>query len=1023
MQPSSVPSNQPTSQPTNPTSKPTGGPTEQPRCPPGEQYDFTESGSICVPCIAGQYSGSNSITCINCPAGSYSDPGASNCTLCAINYYSTQEGTAQCSYCGAGKVNGQAGTDTSASCIDPLVNFIIGSICLVMSLIAIVIYFIGGRIQKIAFERKFRLTNKVMELFGAVVQTVDLVTIACIELNQFVERATQTSYFQMFVRLIFKPFFLFTLSAIIVPAITCVYILNALVKILFNAMVLWRAYYFLYQSSFVDNIESFLTLIDVDLLFDYQVFRTLAYPFLWLFNALKSININLKAVEVTCTGAQAPAYLLTDLIVFCMIVLIIESNFQLLWTTIVIPSMSKIRSMVFNRYYVARFPVSTVLLAWISLGVSVFPEPIKLMQYCLGFLQLYVFIADGGKAISSTNCDGAIRTAGQTIPMDSILAYGATIFAYATVFPALYLFSEVLIASAKFRGVVESSSSDEDNEDEDEDETVREGLGTDDARATMRSERRVNRIKRYRVITEGWCSYALRCVSTVLSLDWLFLKCVFVFGNRAFRLYHSFLTDPFPVTVQLPGKRYTSRKDAFTCGKSKKLMLIRQSARNVAPPYLPWFDATVTRLNSKAIEARSLEIAEWETIKNNVPTFKKLTDIVEDELSEIFPVLHPFFCWVLKWFPPMQWFTESGRTHWWRVVRSYVAICLAALGIWTELVFTELKLEEKFKEYKEITDRVYTYRFIGRIATAAALDDDDNADEQADAFTKLENDPKVQFSQFVSATITSRLAILQVVQYVTVWTTFAIDVSSCPIFVHPKSTMYEMLPPLIDWHAWKTAQSWLEQEAKSYGTSQKPSQLLVFFLGVCIFTRRSRLIEFVTKGFLNSVAVAITFYPQYLVYFAPTMFFILLLQGLLLATQVLVLLNRLLYPRDRQNDQDSDSDANDLNDEEDNVDGDSVIEEWESNPDRDNYNESSDGVPIQVTIDGVVSDGEEVRETETHEASFVDDTNMLFEEKVDNVSAMEIDLTVNDLVMNDFNRVVATESFQQDEYEAKLDMD
>jgi hypothetical protein len=55
----------------------------------------------------------------------------------------------------------------------------------------------------------------------------------------------------------------------------------------------------------------------------------------------------------------------------------------------------------------------------------------------------------------------------------------------------------------------------------------------------------------------------------------------------------------------------------------------------------------------------------------------------------------------------------------------------------------------------------------------------------------------------------------------------------------------------------------------------------------------------VIKAFLNSVACCISFFPEYLDYFAPAMFGILALQGLLYATQVLVLLNRLLYPRNR----------------------------------------------------------------------------------------------------------------------------
>jgi hypothetical protein len=194
-----------------------------------------------------------------------------------------------------------------------------------------------------------------------------------------------------------------------------------------------------------------------------------------------------------------------------------------------------------------------------------------------------------------------------------------------------------------------------------------------------------------------------------------------------------------------------------------------------------------------------------------------------------------------------------------------------------------MKLKDKFEEHESILESVYGSTPSTRGNTTGPLD----------IFTRLENDRKVKFPQFLYATITSRLAILQVVKYATIWTTFAIDVSSCPILVMPGSKMIELLPPLIDWHAWEDSRNWLQQEAEN---QHEPNKALRIFLCVFIFVRRSRLVEFVIKAFLNSVACCISFFPEYLDYFAPAMFCILALQGILYAGQVFVQLNRLLYP-------------------------------------------------------------------------------------------------------------------------------
>jgi hypothetical protein len=857
-------------------------------CPAGQQYEFKDSGYVCLNCTAGFISNANSIQCTACPAGFFSDPGQQNCTICPINFYSEAAGSPTCLSCGAGQVNGQSGTTVAANCFDPLVNFVLGFITLGFSIFIVCTYFINGRIQKIAFQRKFRLTNKVMELFGTVEKIVDLVTEACMELNTITNKPEdKTTWWQEFKYWFLKPVSLITLAAIIVPAVTCLYISQALIKVIFNTMVLWRAYKMLYSNNFVDNIKTFLSVLDVKILRNLQVFRVLGYPVVELFNILTSIQINLPAVDVTCPGAQTPAFLLGDLLVFCLIVMMIESNFQLLWTSVVLPCMTKIRSMVFNRFYVSKNPSSTFVFALLSIALSCIPEPVKFIQYCLGFLKISVFFAVNGRAAYSTNCDGAINVNGNNARLDSVLAYGATFCVYASILPALYVFSEVLTASA------------------DVDKVENDGI-VDESQVKSNLHQQSFSKPSYRLNKEGAFSKTIRILSMWFSFDWFFFRCVFAVGKRALGLYLNFLTKAFLIPLD---NRLNKTCDAFSCGEYPRLREIRGKALKMKAPYLPWFDATVLKYDSKSIKARSIEVEKWKTIKEKIPTYLKLSIIVQDELTvmidRLFDRTHKGnnqnlkqlkqakvrrkwihrFTVLICWIPLIHFITARGRQHWYRVLRSYAAIILASCGIWPDFVFDEMKLKDKFEAYEERVN-----------ASDETLNQGSQNRGALDIFTRLENDPKLKFPQFLYATITSRLAILQVVKYATIWTTFAIDISSCPILVMPGSKMIGFLPPFIDWNAWEYARELLQQEA---GNQDEPNRALHIFLCVFIFVRRSRLVEFVIKAFLNSVACCISFFPEYLDYFAPAMFGILALQGLLYATQVFVLLNRLLYPINR----------------------------------------------------------------------------------------------------------------------------
>jgi hypothetical protein len=157
-----------------------------------------------------------------------------------------------------------------------------------------------------------------------------------------------------------------------------------------------------------------------------QYIRYLYLPILYLVDKVSNLNMNFA--EVTCTGAQTPLYLLIDLLIVVVVVVVIESDVLVFWIMMVAPTMGKIRSMVFNRHYFSRNILSSTIFLMIAIFILLLPDPSKLIQYTMGFIEfMRLFNTTGYTAhwdwVSvSQNCNGSISIGLIKIPMDSILA-------------------------------------------------------------------------------------------------------------------------------------------------------------------------------------------------------------------------------------------------------------------------------------------------------------------------------------------------------------------------------------------------------------------------------------------------------------------------------------------------------------------------------------------------------------------------------------------------------------------------
>lgn len=415
-------------------------------------------------------------------------------------------------------------------------------------------------------------------------------------------------------------------------------------------------------------------------------------------------------------------------------------------------------------------------------------------------------------------------------------------------------------------------------------------------------------------------------IGSFFAIDWIVVKAtIFIFGRSVFAAQKSFLEATYTiypwcdVTHQEIGEEILTgsiqlRVDAFNYNSDLKY--IRNCVKEVELPELPWFVGLVG--------SDSRESAEWEKVKD---TYHELTEKVRGDMDTALgnwipglslnnrmhwsrvgraPVGFLLFC--LSYVAPLHLLTYEGWKRWWSVGEAYFGTMLIFLGIWTTHVANDFEIVKKFESYKALNGLVYSHIGEGKKI-------------EEDIFTKIENDEKVAFSQFVSAVTLGRIALLQIVPHLTLGSVILSSVASSPLFVGPffeaksghvntknenenerkdavfdippVSSMREKLPPLIFFGAFKEAKTMLDADSNT-------SRLLVLFFGYYILINHSRLIQFFINGYFCVVSIAIIFGSHILWLLVPVLMIILIHQGLLSAIFVVLLFIKLLFRKSNE---------------------------------------------------------------------------------------------------------------------------
>jgi len=271
-------------------------------------------------------------------------------------------------------------------------------------------------------------------MYGAVMKTLDMIKRSGILLDALIVQNANISAWRNFYENFLKPYVIFPLIfVIVIPAMTVLYMLKSTYRIIFTAMVLWRAYESYVQIDFKAFLNPFLRELSY-FTWGEEIVRYLYIPIVFLMDKLSNLSINLDALQVTCSGSQTPIYLLIDMIIVVAVVVVIESDVVVFWIMMIGPTMGKIRSIVFNRHYFGRNILSSSFFLSAALLIAQLPDPSKFVQYCMGFIVIKRFFNLSGNhphsdwVAVSQNCDASISVP-VTIPMDSMLAYFSAISA------------------------------------------------------------------------------------------------------------------------------------------------------------------------------------------------------------------------------------------------------------------------------------------------------------------------------------------------------------------------------------------------------------------------------------------------------------------------------------------------------------------------------------------------------------------------------------------------------------------
>lgn len=231
----------------------------------------------------------------------------------------------------------------------------------------------------------------------------------------------------------------------------------------------------------------------------------------------------------------------------------------------------------------------------------------------------------------------------------------------------------------------------------------------------------------------------------------------------------------------------------------------------------------------------------------------------------------------LSWTLPAQLYSERGRRIWMRVARNYSVFFRIIFGFWTDKATRDFNLFAQFATLEE-------EQATSSAAHRRALN---SVNIQVVESTSKDKSDRMNL---VSALVSSRVVLIQLIPGLTLLSTLAVDISSSPILVF-NSDLVELLPPFFMTDSVRQARNSLEQ----MGNDDEPWKVRSMAVYLCV--QESRSIQFFLNLCSNLIALGLIFGRGEMVDFiisASILLFV--LTSLIQAIYPFILLHKLLFP-------------------------------------------------------------------------------------------------------------------------------
>ncbi len=474
-QPSSLPSSEPSSLPSEvPSSAPSSRPTSL--CAPGHYFvycmDSMEAKADacgCIKCGFGKYNAYAGLigetSCLDCARGFYADhlgssrckaapegsfvsgSGSMNFQICPQGTYAAKKGDVACTACPPGRITSGGGAIHELDCVSPEWNFIQGFIAIGFALLFCYQYLVRGRFERIAFQRKVRVTRPLIQDARRVTSLLAL----------FNSKENAEIFWEWGLHkarnmiVVFVLLFVFLFAIIVTIAVE-------MGGVAFKSMIMFKSMRI--DFSFVDKIGEYLSRVlkSLDLEFIYRLME----PFVEMIRILSEWKIDFAAVKVTCPGASGPYRLMLNVCVIGLVVVFIESDIQLFKVLSYDALLFERTRMVFKVVYVQWnfMERGESLYMLFGVGSATYGKALLLflvqiltradifqtsLQYAMSLVRLSSFVADRRYGIPINETSEACNSVVGFEMYDLYLAIGTSSVVWLLCVPSIYEVSKIMI--------------------------------------------------------------------------------------------------------------------------------------------------------------------------------------------------------------------------------------------------------------------------------------------------------------------------------------------------------------------------------------------------------------------------------------------------------------------------------------------------------------------------------------------------------------------------------------------------